>query len=242
MSCIDLAAFQPAVPIVSVLHHLERPFLGHAAVPLREAGLIVDERFLRRGDPLPTVDETDGLLVLGGIESAVRADEDPLLRAESGLLVDAVTAGRPVLGICLGGQLLAHALGGRVRHVGRVVGWRALRKLPAAAADPLFGALPEPVPALHFNEDVFDAPPGADVLLGPAPSGTAAFRFGARAWGLQYHPDVDATVLESWIEDWAEHIPDVDALRASSAEWLDAQARASSILFGAFARIVADRA
>jgi len=230
------------VPVVCILHHLERPFLGHAARPLRDAGLTIDERFLRRGDPLPEPAEFDGLLVLGGVESAVRADDDPLLRAEAALLVDAVTAGRAVLGICLGGQLLAHALGGRVRHVGRVIGWRELHRLPAAADDPLVGGLPEPVPGLHFNEDVFDAPPGAEVLLGPAPSGTAAFRFGECAWGLQYHPDVDEEVLEGWLRDYGTEIGDVDGLRAASAGWLDAQAQASSILFGAFARIVGERA
>jgi GMP synthase-like glutamine amidotransferase len=150
----------------------------------------------------------------------------------------ALEAGVPVLGICLGGQVLAHALGGRVRHVGRMVEWRELRKLPAAEADPLFGPLPEPIPALHFNEDVFDAPPGAEVLAGPAPSGTAAFRWRDRAWGVQYHPDADAPTVARWIAEYRSDIPDPEAFEADSMRHVEAQARASALLFGAFAAAI----
>jgi GMP synthase-like glutamine amidotransferase len=223
------------VAVVAVLHHLRHPFLGHAQAPLEAAGLELDQRFLREGDELPTLDEVDGLLILGGEQSAL--GDDPLLAAERDLLHAAVEADVPVLGVCLGGQLLARALGGRVRHIGRMVEWRDLSKLPAAAGDPLFGELPEPVPALHFNEDVFDAPPGADVLVGPAPSGTAAFRVG-RAWALQYHPDADAEVVDRWIAEYARDIGDPTAFREASEARRELQARASAILFGGFARVV----
>jgi GMP synthase-like glutamine amidotransferase len=232
------ARILPVVPVVAVLHHLEQPFLGHVGGPLVAAGLDLDERFLAAGNPLPELGGLDGIVSLGGEQSAVRADADPLLSAEARLLREAAHAGVPVLGICLGGQVLAHALGGRVRHVGRMVEWRELSKLPAAAADPLVAGLPEPVPAMHFNEDVFDAPPGAEVLLGPAPSGTAAFRWGERAWGLQYHPDADGEVIDRWIADYERDIGYPAGFRAASARYADAQARASEILFAAFARIV----
>ena len=100
---------------------------------------------------------------------------------------------------------------------------------PAARADgdPLFGAAAEPVPVLHFNEDVFDAPPGSVVLLAPAPAGAAAFRPGARAWGLQFHPDADDAVLERWITEYAHEIPDVVAFRAQTEHWVLVQRAAS---------------
>jgi GMP synthase-like glutamine amidotransferase len=225
------------MPTVAVIHHLAQPFLGHAAA-LRDAGLRLDERFRDRGDPLPGAADVDGLLVLGGEESAVAAAGDPKLGPELELLREAVALGRPVLGICLGGQLLASALGGRVRHVGRLVEWRQLRRTEAALSDPLFAGLPDPLPALHFNEDVFDAPPGAVVLAEPAPSGTAAFRYGECAWGLQYHPDADAPVVERWIEEYARYIGDPGGFRAAGAAMADRQAQASAALFGAWARVV----
>jgi GMP synthase-like glutamine amidotransferase len=231
-----------SLPVLLVIHHLEHPFLGHAEIPLREAGLELDQRFRRRGDELPALSEVDGVLVFGGEQSAVDTDGDAVLGPEAALLRDAVSAELPVLGICLGGQLLAHALGGTVRHEGRLVGWRDLERTAAGREDALFGGLDDPVPALHFNEDVFDAPPGAVVLAGPAPSGTAAFRAGPRAWGVQYHPDADGEVLDRWMRDYAHEIPDLDGLRRDTAERLDAQARASAILFGAFVRIVLEDA
>ena len=225
---------------VAVLHHLERSALGHVEAPLRAAGLELDERVLFRGDDLPAAADVDGLVVLGGDQSAVNADADPLLAREAALLREMLAAEVPVLGICLGGQMLAHALGGTVRHVGRVVEWRGLRKTATAAGDPVFGALEEPVPALHWNEDVFEAPPGASVLLEPAPAGVEAFRAGT-AWGVQYHPDVDRSVFEDWMRAWGHEVPDHDALRRATDEWMAAQDRASATLFGAFARVVLER-
>ena len=226
--------------VVAVLHHLAKSSLGHVGAPLRAAGIDLDERVLLDGGELPEPGTMDGLVVLGGDQSALDADADPLLSREALLLRETVAAGVPVLGVCLGGQMLAHALGGRVRHVGRVVEWRSLRKTAAGRSDPVYGALEDPVPALHWNEDVFDAPPGAEVLVEPAPAGVEAFRWGS-AWAIQYHPDVDRAVLGEWMVDYGHQVPDREAFAAASAERLDAQARASAILFGAFARVVLGR-
>jgi GMP synthase-like glutamine amidotransferase len=191
---------------------------------------------VRRGDRLPRPDEADGLLLLGGEQYAGGDD----FSGEAIALRELVTAGIPVLGICLGGQLLARALGGQVRRTGRrMVEWRELHRTPEGVRDRLFGALPDPFPALHFNEDVFDAPPGAAVLAGPAPDGTAAFRHGPSAWGVQYHPDTDGPALASWIDAFAGDIP--DGFREESERRLDEQALVSALLFGAFADVVAGR-
>jgi GMP synthase (glutamine-hydrolysing) len=211
-----------------------RPFLGHAERPLRDAGLTLDERHFRRDDPLPAPGEVDGLLVLGG-EQHAGGDE---FAGEAAVLRDFVTADLPVLGICLGGQLLARALGGQVRRTGgRTVEWRELHKTPEGERDPLFGPLPDPIPALHFNEDVFDAPPGAAILAGPAPDGTAAFRHGPSAWGVQYHPDADEPAVERWIADFAREVP--DGFGELSTQHARAQAEASHTLFARFAELVA---
>ena len=230
------------MPTLVVLHHFVKSKLGQAAAPLREAGLTIDERFLDRGDPLPAAEELDGLLVLGGDDTAVGIGPDTLLAAEARLMGDAAAAGVPTLGVCLGAQLLATGLGGSVRHIGRSVHWHAPRKLAAADGDPLFGSLPDPLPALYWNEDVFDLPPGAELLVEPAREGASAFRAdGLPAWGIQYHPDVDRAVLEEWIVDYGDEIPHRDAFRQASAGLMDAQDAASHALFANFARLVARR-
>ena len=230
------------MPVVACLHHLEQPFLGHAEAPLRAAGLTLDERFLGAGDSLPDLREVHGIIALGGAQSAADLAAEPVLAAEAELLGDAVGLGLPVLGICLGGQVLARALGGTVRRAGRrAVTWRELT--PQDPDDPLFGAHAS-VPALHWNEDVFTLPPGAvEVLRGPEPEGVEAFRFGTRAWGLQFHPEVDAAALDGWYVrygDWlAQAGVDESGARALDRRWLDRQAEFSASLFAAFAAQVA---
>lgn len=230
------------MPTLVVLHHFTKSRLGQAAVPLREAGLDVQERYLDRGDPLPAVDGLDGLLVLGGDDSAVELGEGTLLHGEARLLGAAAAAGVPTLGVCLGAQLLAAGLGARVRHVGRSVHWHHARKLAAADGDPLFGSLPDPLPALYWNEDVSDLPPGAELLVEPAREGVSAFRAGgAPAWGVQFHPDVDAAVMEEWLEDYDHEIGDRATFVQASAATMAAQDAASRELFANFARLVARR-
>jgi GMP synthase (glutamine-hydrolysing) len=232
------------MPVVACLHHLAQPFLGHAEGPLRAAGLALDERFLAAGDPLPDLATVDGIIAFGGAQSAVDLDTEPALAAEAELLREAVGRGLPVLGICLGGQILARALGGGVaRARRRAVTWRELT--PGDPADPLFGPQAA-VPALHWNEDVFTLPPGAvEVLHGPEPEGVEAFRCGDRTWGVQFHPEVDAAALDGWYArygDWlAQAGVDEAAARALDRRWLERQAAASAALFTAFAAQVVAR-
>jgi GMP synthase-like glutamine amidotransferase len=230
------------VPTLVVLHHFVKSKLGQAAAPLRDAGLELDERYLDRGDPLPAADGLAGLLVLGGHDSAVALAPDSLLQAEARLMAGAAAAGVPTLGVCLGAQLLAAGLGAPVRHVGRSVQWHAARKLAAADGDPLFGSLPDPLPALYWNEDVFDLPPGADLLVEPVREGVSAFRAaGAPAWGIQFHPDVDREVLEEWLVDYDHEIGDRGAFEQACAASMAGQDAASQRLFANFARLVARR-
>jgi GMP synthase (glutamine-hydrolysing) len=233
-------------PRLACLHHLAQPFLGQAERPLRAAGLELDERRLAEGDPLPALGEADGILTLGGSESVVDIAGDATLTAEAALLREATAAGVPVLGVCLGGQLLAHALGGTVRRQPRrTVAWLELEALPAAADDPLFAPLGPRVPTLHWNEDVFTLPPGGTELLAGAPAGVAAFRAGGSAWGVQFHPDVDRAALDGWYERYAAWLDGAGvaeaAARAADDRHFAAHAEASERLFASFARVVSER-
>jgi GMP synthase-like glutamine amidotransferase len=234
------------MPVIGVLHNLDRAFTGHAGTALRAAGAELDERRLRAGDPLPALDEVDGLLSLGGDQSVRDIARDPTLTAEAALLSDAVRAGVPVLGVCLGAQLLAHALGGSVFKLPRrMVEWAPITVLDAAAGDPVMGALPGGAVALHWNEDGFEPPRGSIELLARAGAGAEAFRFGERAWGVQFHPEVHPEGLDGWYVDASGELEEAGvteaAARAADAEHLSAQLALSTALFGGFARVVAAR-
>jgi GMP synthase (glutamine-hydrolysing) len=229
------------MPTIAVLHHLPRPFMGQVAA-LRDAGATVVEHDRLAGDALPALDGLDGLVTLGGGDSVRDIARHPYLLEEAALLREAVAREVPVLGVCLGAQLLAHALGGEVRRATRrTVAWLNLEPTEAGAADPLFGALGTPVPALHWNEDVFSLPPGAEELLDRPGEGVEAFRAGACAWGVQFHPDVDADALEDWYAGYGAWLAEAGVTeaqaRAADAAHLGRQAAASRALFSGFTQL-----
>jgi GMP synthase (glutamine-hydrolysing) len=230
-------------PKLAVLHHLERPFLGYAAEPLAAAGVELDERDLRRGGRLPSLDEVDGILAFGGEQSVREIERYPYLVAEVDLLRAAAAREVPVLGVCLGGQLLAHALGGEItRMPRRVVAWETVERLPAGDDDPVVGGLPSPFAALHWNEDSFTVPPGAVELLSRSGPGGEGFRYGDAAWGVQFHCETDRAALESWYAHISmDGVPEEDA-RAADERNMPQQRDVAHTLFGGFAQVVAGRA
>jgi GMP synthase (glutamine-hydrolysing) len=198
----------------------------------------------------PPFDEISGIVSLGGLASATRADSDPELAAEVKLMREALAAGVPILGMCLGAQLLAVAAGGRVAPMGRkYLGWTELTMLADAREDPVFGSLRSGLPVLKWHEDMIEMPPSAE-LLGETPttSGTALFRVGGTAWGSQPHLEVDVPML---IDGWLANQTDVgdviaagydlEGFRAESRHRLECQIAAARPVFTAFAELVAGR-
>jgi GMP synthase (glutamine-hydrolysing) len=235
------------VPRVAVLHHVDRPFTGFAGDALRAAGIELDERDLRRGDDLPRPDDVDGILTLGGEQSARELHRYDYLQAEAELLRDAVEAGTPVLGGCLGGQMLATALGAEVRRMPRrEIAWRAPGLLPAAAGDPVLSAWPADTRTLYWHEDEFDLPDAAVDLMPRSGAGVQAFRFGDCAWGIQFHPETDLETYEDWCRSAKSEVlheagVTLEGLRALAREHMAEQEHAALKLFGAFAAVVRER-
>jgi GMP synthase (glutamine-hydrolysing) len=155
---------------------------------------------VQEGGTLPAPESVAGAVVTGS--SALVSRREPWSEATGRWLVEAVRAGRPILAICYGHQLLAQALGGRVgaNPRGREIGSVAVAPRPEAAADPLLGGLSAPwlFQATHV-ESVLELPPGARGLAGSALDPHQAFAVGERAWGVQFHPEFDADVIRAYL-------------------------------------------
>lgn len=162
--------------------------------------------YLEQSD-LPTdLSQYAGLVVLGGHMSANSEADYPWLAPTKTLLATAVRDDVPTLGVCLGHQLLAGALGGRVEvnDLGTRIGLTSVGLTEAGRTDPLLGC-PDARRATHWNEDVVtQLPPGA-VRLATAPDGTVqAARYAPRAWGVQFHPEVTAVIFAEWAQEHPE--------------------------------------
>jgi GMP synthase (glutamine-hydrolysing) len=186
---------------------------GAIASVLIDAGTDLTVLRIDRGDAIPSpeaVGDVAGLVVMGGPMSV--HDDAPWLVDERALLRQAVEAGRPVLGVCLGAQQLAAALGAEVT-VGPTpeYGIGEVHLTPEANSDPVFGPAPTPLPCVHWHGDTFGLPESAVRLAGNAAYENQAFRFGDRAYGLQFHVEVTASL----VAHWGPHLPPGVFLRAS---------------------------
>jgi GMP synthase-like glutamine amidotransferase len=164
---------------------------------------------LAEGEHIPDgrLDAFDALVVFGGGMNVRDTERFPWLRAEVELLRDALEAELPTLGICLGAQLLATAGGAEVRRASEPeIGWREVRRV---AEDRVIGAMPERFCAYEWHSYRFDLPPGS-VELARSDVCEQAYRLGACAWGVQFHPEVTLEIVSGWAHD---HESDPDAAR-----------------------------
>lgn len=149
------------------------------------------------GQVLPSHDEVAGAVVMGGPMNVDETDRHPALATEREWLAEAVRREMPVLGICLGAQLLARALGAEVRPgEGPELGFAPVEILDPE--DPILGALAPSTTVLHWHGDVFSLPDGAQPLARSAKTEHQAFRHG-NAWGVLFHPEADFALLEAWL-------------------------------------------
>jgi GMP synthase (glutamine-hydrolysing) len=189
-----------------------------------------------RGVP-PDDADTDAVFVLGG---AMHPDEDERhgwLGPELRYLQGRLEQGTPLLGVCLGSQLIARAAGAEVfRASESEVGWLPVERTEAGAADPVAGALPARFDAFQWHHYTHELPDGA-VELARSAVCTQAFRLGS-AWGVQFHPEVRAKQVESWLAEDPADVADPEALRRATRERIAAWNELGRELCSAFLRAV----
>jgi len=194
-------------------------------------------------DPrLPSLDEVSGVVVMGGGMDADDLAGHPGLGAERALLAAAVDADVPVLAVCLGMQLLALALGARLhRRAATEIGFAPV---DLVADDPVLDALGNRPTVLHWHSDVVDLPAGATLLASTDATPVQAFRAGS-ALGLQFHPEVDAALLDLWLatQDMGGQLSDeeIAEIRTAGARHLPDLVPAADKAFAVFGERVRAR-
>jgi GMP synthase (glutamine-hydrolysing) len=234
--------------VVRVLQHVAPEGPGRIAAALERNGLAVARTRIDLGEPvLPELAGALGLVVMGGPMGVYETERYAHLADEQRLIQRALDAGVPVLGVCLGAQLLASTLGARV-YPGptKEIGWLPVTRTEASATDPLFTDLPASFIALHWHGDIFDLPQAAVSLARSALTDHQAFRWGEHAYGLLFHLEATEEQTAAMARLFADELAGarVDAgelLAKTPAGVRDTEAAAASV-FGAWTRAVTTRA
>jgi GMP synthase (glutamine-hydrolysing) len=233
-------------PVIIVRNETPDPG-GTVLDELQAEGLDVRMVDAFRGEPLPDPDEVAGIVVFGGAQHADDVAKYPYLKDERDLLRAATEHGVPVLGICLGGQILALAMGAALRESPvREFGYTPISPTAEGQEDPVLSVWEPGDRVFCWHEDTFDVPSGATLLLEGEHVRNQAFRFGDSSWGLQFHPEVTETVIEGWLgiagntaTKWGKT---AEEIRDEGRRYLEDEEKRAREMMRRFAAVVRDRA
>ena len=233
------------MPKVLVLQHASPETIGTIADVLEPKGISMQYVRTFQGDPVPKgMDGTEGLIVMGGPMGVRDQAKYPFLQDEMLLIEKALKGAKPVLGVCLGSQMLASVLGAKI-HIGkkREIGWLPVRMSPEAGQDPLWKGIAPSFMAFHWHGDVFDLPAGAVPLASSDLTPTQAFRHGDRAYGFLFHLEMTENMIREMIrtfsDDLLEQNLDSGWLIEKAGEYLPALDRIGARVFGGWADLLA---
>lgn len=196
------------MPRALALQHVAPETPGAISDALRAHGIEIDTVRIDLGQPVPaTIGEADALIVMGGPMGVYEADRHPHLGRELALIESALRAERPILGVCLGSQLLAAALGAGVAPGPRKeIGWFPVTLEESAAADPLWRGIDHEFMAFHWHGDRFELPAGAASLARSERTPIQAYRYGTHTYGFLFHMEITREIVAGMVESFADEI------------------------------------
>jgi GMP synthase-like glutamine amidotransferase len=235
------------MPNCLVVQHVAPESAFAVGDALLAAGVTIDTRRVFDGDAIPSdVAGLDGVVVMGGPMSVNSTEGFPSRDDEVALLADALRAGIPILGVCLGAQILAVAAGATVapNAFGPEIGWAPIHLAPDHD-DRLLAGLPSTLTVLHWHGESFEVPLGTRSLISSTTYPNQAFRLGDVAWGVQFHLEVTADAVDGFLDAFAEDTENVPggaaAIRAATPSALAALATTRDLVCTRFAGLVAAR-
>ena len=227
---------------IHYLSHVPFEQLGAMEAWFQERDFTITRTLLFQEDPLPQPDDFDVLVVMGGPMGADDDDQYPWMAPEKTLIHDSIAAGKKVLGICLGAQLIARVLGASVSaNPEKEIGWFPVRPTTAGQQDSIGKLFSDGKPVLHWHGDTFAIPDGAVHLLESEGCPNQAFRYGDNVLGLQFHLELQAdnaaALCEACPEDLAPGpwVENRDSMLADARRFDDARQLLGRVL-GAFLR------
>lgn len=189
------------------LQHVAFEDIGSMANDFRALGYSLNSTHWYRGDAAPDLDSFDALIVMGGPMGIYDEAIYPWLADEKILIKEAIAAGKIVLGICLGAQLIADVLGGKVtRNEHKEIGWLPIRANPAAASHPIAQVFARYPNVFHWHGDTFALPPGAVHLASSEGCNNQAYVFQDKVYGFQFHLETTSASARALIEHCGEDI------------------------------------
>lgn len=187
---------------VLVFQHVAHEILGTLNPLLKEHKFRVRYiNFERDPDSKPSIEKYGGLIILGGYMGVYEADRYTHIKVEMELIENALKKNIPILGICLGAQILAHVLGAPVRkHTEREMGWCEIEMTEEGQNEKLFNHFKKKETIFQMHGDTFDIPKTAEHLASSKICHSQAFRYGDKVYGLQFHLEVDEAMIERWLK------------------------------------------
>ena len=188
---------------VLVFQHVANEILGTLNPALKQQGLRIRYvNFERDPNATPSIDKYNGLIVLGGYMGVYEADQYTHIKTEMKLIEEALKKDVPVLGICLGAQILAHVLGSEVRKAPeKEMGWYDIELTTAGENAPLLSHFKKTEKIFQMHGDTFDIPKSCEHLATSKLCPAQAFSYGRKAYGLQFHLEVDEAMISRWLNN-----------------------------------------
>src|SRR5271157_252727 len=231
---------------VQVLQHISCETLGGLEQAFEESGVTYEYLELYNGIEVPPHVESNALVVLGGPMNVYEEDEYPFLKDENALIQEALRMGIPILGICLGAQLIAKASGARVtqgKH--KEIGWYDLNLTPAGRKSSIFKGFPSQVKVFEWHGDTFEIPVRGTKLASSVLFPNQSFQV-SNAFALQFHLEVNAEMVTTWMNTYVSELDSIDYVDAKqiweeTARYIDNLNKLALRFYGNFLNVLGIR-